>query len=293
MLEGVYPAIITPFSQDGDPNLKSLEYNLRKWNDTNISGYLVLGSTGEFVYMDEEEKLEVVKKVIQKSDDKQIIAGTGCESTEETIDLTNKVADLGADASLIIPPHYYSEGSMTDKVLKNHFVSVANQTDIPIILYNMPKYTDINLSKDLVSNLSKHRNIVGIKDSSGDLSRIGNYIRETSNDFDVMVGTANILLGGLVLGASGGILALANLAPNKCCQIYNEFQEGNLGVARDLQLTVQPINDAVTSKYGIKGLKAAMEMRGYRGGYCKPPLKNYELTCQEEGELEDLIRKIE
>ena len=289
MFEGIFPPIVTPFNGNGEPDFEALEHNLSNWGNTKLSGYLVLGSNGEFVYMDKSEKLEVVKRVVENSEDKKVIVGTGKESTEQTILLTNEMAGIGVDAGLILPPHYYGESVMTDDALKDHYMEVADRSEVPILLYNMPKYTGMNLSKELVVDLSEHKNIVGMKDSSGDFARLGEYVDGSCDDFDVMVGTANLILGGLVLGASGGILALANVVPEECCKLYDLFLEGEFKEARDLQLSMIPLNKAITSKYGIKGLKIALEMVGYKGGYCKKPLRNYDLSCEEQKDLEDLV----
>ncbi|MBS3782383.1 MAG: dihydrodipicolinate synthase family protein [Candidatus Thermoplasmatota archaeon] len=291
MISGIIPPIITPFDQKGHPDMKALEHNLDIWNDTELSGYLALGSNGEFVYMSKEEKIKVVKKVLQESsEDKTVIAGTGLESTELTLDLTKRMAKIGVDAALVLPPHYYGS-FMTDTVLKNHYEYIADNADIPILIYNMPKFTGITISEDLISILSDHKNIIGMKDSSGDFSLLGKYISNSSEDFDVMVGTANVIFGGLILGASGGILALANLAPEECCRLYQEVKKGNIEKAAEIQLRMIPLNEAITAKYGIKGLKKGMDFRGFVGGVCKRPLKGFKLTEEMKEDLKNTIEK--
>lgn len=291
MISGIIPPIITPFDENGDPDMEALEHNLARWNETDLSGYLVLGSNGEFVYMNREEKIKVVKKVLQNThEDKTIIVGTGLESTELTLGLTKQMGEIGADGALVLPPHYYG-GFMSFDALKDHYEYIAENADIPILVYNMPKFTGITIPERLIATLSEHENIVGMKDSSGDLALLGKYISVSSKNFDVLVGTANLILGGLVLGASGGILALANLAPEECCQIYQEFKKGRIERASEIQIRMIPVNEAITSKYGIKGLKKAMDIRGYKGGNCKRPLKNYIFTEKMEKDLKDTIEK--
>lgn len=291
MVEGIIPPIITPFDVDGEVDMEALEKNIQRWNETDLAGYLVLGSNGEFVYMDEEEKIKTVEKVIQsKSEDKIVIAGTGMEGTEQALDLTKKMASLGVDYALILPPHYYGS-FMTEDVLLDHYEYIADNAEIPILLYNMPQYTGITLPVDIICELSDHENIVGMKDSSGDFSLIGKYISNSAEDFDVLAGTASFLLGGLILGASGGVLALANLAPEKSCQIYKEFKKGNIEKASDIQMRMIPVNEAITSKYGIKGLKHVMDNLGYEGGKCKKPLKYYELTEAMKKDLKETIEE--
>ncbi|MEF8835655.1 MAG: dihydrodipicolinate synthase family protein, partial [Candidatus Thermoplasmatota archaeon] len=228
--------------------MKALENNLDIWNQTDLSGYLALGSNGEFVYLNKEEKIKVVKKVLQESsEDKTVIAGTGLESTELTLDLTNRMAKIGVEAALVLPPHYYGD-FMTDTVLKNHYEYIADNADIPILIYNMPKFTGITISENLIAILSDHENIIGMKDSSGDFSLLGKYISNSSENFDVMVGTANLIFGGLILGASGGILALANLAPEECCRLYREYKKGKIECAVEIQLRLIPLNEAISAK---------------------------------------------
>ncbi|MFP4001669.1 MAG: dihydrodipicolinate synthase family protein [Thermoplasmata archaeon] len=291
MISGIIPPIITPFDQKGHPDMKALEHNLDIWNQTDLSGYLALGSNGEFVYLSKEEKIKVVKKVLQESsEDKTVIAGTGLESTELTLDLTNRMAKIGVEAALVLPPHYYGD-FMTDTVLKKHYEYIADNADIPILIYNMPKLTGITISENLIAILSDHENIVGMKDSSGDFSLLGKYISNSSENFDVMVGTANLIFGGLILGASGGILALANLAPEECCRLYQEYKKENIERAVEIQLRMIPLNEAITAKYGIKGLKKAMDFRGYDGGECKKPLKDFKLTDEMEKDLKNTIEE--
>ncbi|MEF8832071.1 MAG: dihydrodipicolinate synthase family protein [Candidatus Thermoplasmatota archaeon] len=291
MISGIIPPIITPFDKKGHLDMKALENNLDIWNQTDLSGYLALGSNGEFVYLNKEEKIKVVKKVLQESsEDKTVIAGTGLESTELTLDLTNRMAKIGVEAALVLPPHYYGD-FMTDTVLKNHYEYIADNADIPILIYNMPKFTGITISENLIAILSDHENIIGMKDSSGDFSLLGKYISNSSENFDVMVGTANLIFGGLILGASGGILALANLAPEECCRLYREYKKGNIEGAVEIQLRMIPLNEAITAKYGIKGLKKAMDFRGYEGGECKKPLKDFKLIEEMEKDLKNTIEE--
>jgi 4-hydroxy-2-oxoglutarate aldolase len=243
-----------------------------KLNKSGISGVVVLGSNGENVYLSEKEKIEVVKKVIEKAaKNMKIIVGSGCESTQETISLTNNLAELGAHAALIVTPFYY-KNKMNDEALINYYTTVADKSIIPIMLYNVPKFTGVNISEKVVSVLSKHPNVVGIKDSTGNVNQLGQYLNQVDDDFNVLVGTAGSLLGALVLGCQGGILALANIVPEICVQIEKLVREGNINEAKELQLRMIPVNGAVTAKYGISGLKYAMDLLGYKGGDVRSPL---------------------
>ena len=270
-LNGIYPPIVTPFLKE-DVAYHYLTKNIEKLNTSGIKGVVVLGSNGENVFLSEEEKTEVVQTVIKSaSQEMKIIVGSGCESTRETIHLTNKMAKLGAHAALIVTPSYYGS-KMNDESLIHYYSNVAEKSEIPILLYNVPKFTGVNVSKEVVSTLSKHPNIVGIKDSSGNVNQLGQYLNCVDADFNVLVGTAGALFGALTLGCKGGVLALANIVPEKCVDIYRLVQEGKMEEARKLQLRMIPVNYAITATYGISGLKYAMDLLGYQGGEVRSPL---------------------
>ena len=270
-LAGIYPPIVTPFLKD-DVAHHYLAENVEKLSKSGIKGLIVLGSNGENVYLSEEEKIDVVKTTIQSaSKNMLIIVGSGCESTRETIYLTNRMAKIGAHAALIVTPFYYGS-KINDEALIKHYSIVADQVEIPILLYNVPKFTGINLSVEALSVLSSHPNIIGIKDSSGNINQLGQYLNQVNPDFNVLVGTAGALFGALTLGCKGGILALANILPKKCVEIFQLVQDGKIKEARELQLRMIPVNHAITAKYGISGLKYAMNLLGYKGGEVRSPL---------------------
>lgn len=270
-LSGIFPPIVTPF-QSEEIAYNYLIENIVKLNNSGIKGFVVLGSNGENVFLSEKEKVEVVKTVIRTAaKDMVIIVGSGCESARETIYLTNKLANLGAHAALVVTPFYYGS-KMNDEALINYYSTVADYTEIPILLYNVPKFTSVNLGVEALSILSKHPNIIGIKDSSGNVNQLGQYLNKVNNKFGVLVGTAGALLGALVLGCKGGVLALANIVPEKCVEIYKLVQEGKLKEARELQLRMIPVNHATTTSYSISGLKYAMDLLGYKGGETRLPL---------------------
>jgi 4-hydroxy-2-oxoglutarate aldolase len=284
-LEGIYPPIVTPFLSE-DIAHSFLTENVEKLNISGIKGFVVLGSNGENVFLSEEEKIEVVKTVIQSaSKDMMIIVGSGCESTRETVHLTNIMAEIGAHAALIVTPCYYGS-KMNGEALIQYYSTVADKSEIPILLYNVPKFTGVNISAETLSILSNHPNIVGIKDSSGNVNQLGQYLNQVDPDFNVLIGTAGALLGALTLGCKGGILALANIVPEKCVKIYQLLQEGKIKKARELQLQMIPVNNAITAQYGISGLKYAMDLLGYQGGEVRSPLLPTKSEEQEE------IRKI-
>ena len=248
-----------------------MKYNIDKWSKSGVSGLVVLGSNGEYVYLTADEKVELVAKSREMLDeDKIIIAGTGCESAKETIDITNRCAEY-SDYALILTPNYY-KGSMTNEVLKNFFFRVAEASKIPVLLYNMPANSGINMSADLVIEISQHPNIVGIKDSSGNVPQISQIIHGTPDDFIVLAGSASFLFPALMMGAKGGVLALANVVPELCVKLYENYMSGNYDEARRIQMEILAPNMAVTAKFGVPGLKAAMNLAGYKGGNVRGPL---------------------
>ena len=270
-LNGIFPPITTPFIDD-DVAYDKLASNVEKWGQTGLKGFVVLGSNGEYVSLSEEEKRKVVETVVQAAPNHMsIIAGTGCESTRETIRLTADCAALGAHAALVVTPHYFG-GKMTEADLVEHYTTIADNSSIPIILYNVPKFTHVNLGAGIVARLSEHPNINGIKDSTGNVIQLGEFLNRVASDFSVLVGTAGALYGGLSLGCAGGVLALSNVAPEECVRIHELVQKGDYKAAQQLQLRMIPVNQAVTATYGVAGLKTALDLRGYFGGEPRAPL---------------------
>jgi 4-hydroxy-2-oxoglutarate aldolase len=270
-LHGIYAPIATPFA-DGKIAYGKLEKNLKFWLESDLTGIVVMGSNGEFVLLSPEEKEELTRFVCSQAKGKKpVIAGTGAESTAETIRLNDKAAEAGAEAVLIVTPNYY-KGEMTDPVLARFYRDVADVSPLPVILYNMPRNAGINISAKLAIELSRHPNIVGIKDSGGNIVQIADMIRGAAEGFSVFAGSASYLYTSLVLGAAGGTLALANVFPNECVRLQTLFEAGKMKEARDLQMTLIDSNNAVTARWGIPGLKAALDMIGLYGGDPRPPL---------------------
>lgn len=280
-LTGVMPPITTPF-QNGKLALDKLKYNFKKWNQTGLSGYLVLGSNGEAVYLNEKEKIEVAELSRESIPTSKIMmVGTGMESTQETIQFTNHVAKMGADCALVVTPSYF-KGSMKPQILYDHFIAVADSSKIGILIYNVPQFTGINLDPETVAKLSEHPNIIGIKDSSGNIDQLSEIINLSQKGFAVFVGSAPVFFPALCVGAVGGILAVANVVPQECVQIQNLFNKGKMNEARTLQARLTPLAKAVTTKYGIGGLKMAMDLAGYFGGHPRLPLKRPGKEIEEE-----------
>lgn len=283
---GIYPPIATPFDSEGAVSLANLRRNIAKWNQTRLTGLVVLGSNGEFPYLEDSERDEIVAATVEAARPGfKVIVGAGRESTRATIQTARRAAELGAQAVIVVNPSYYT-GSMTDLVLETHYRAVADESAVPVLIYNVPGFTGVNLSAPLVARLAQHPNIVGVKDTSANIVQIAEIVRLVPPDFAVLAGSASFLLASLAVGAKGGVLAVANLAPDECVSLAEAFAARDLGEALRLQQLLLPINAAVTTRFGAAGLKAAMELRGYVGGLPRRPL----LPIAEEHRAE--IRRI-
>jgi 4-hydroxy-2-oxoglutarate aldolase len=272
-LKGVFPPIPTPFDAKGDVAHQALVGNLERWNQYDLAGYVVLGSNGEAVLLTDEEKTcvwETARRAIPS--DRLMIAGTGCESTRQTIALSRQAADAGADAVLVVTPHYYGS-QMTPDALTRHFHAVADCSLIPIVIYNMPRFTHVDLDASTVVRIAGHPNIVGIKDSGGNIGKLAHIVGAAGDDFQVLAGSASFFFPALAVGAVGGVMALANVAPQEALDLHRLFEAGQWDDVAALQRRLVPVNRAVTARFGIPGLKAALDMRGYYGGPVRSPLQ--------------------
>ncbi|NXT28091.1 HOGA1 protein, partial [Syrrhaptes paradoxus] len=272
-LRGIFPPLSTPFSHTQEVDYAQLEGNLRRYASIPFRGLVVLGSNGEYPYLSPRERLEVVgcvRRALPR--DCLLLAGSGCESTQATIELTVSMAEAGANVALVVTPCYY-RGSMTSAALVQHYSEVADASPLPIVLYSVPANTGLDLPLEAVLTLAQHPNIIGIKDSGGDITRIGLMVHKTQQeDFQVLAGSAGFLLASYALGASGGICALANVLGAPLCQLDRLCRDGRWQEARSLQHRLIEPNAAVTRRFGIPGLKKAMEWFGYYGGPCRAPL---------------------
>lgn len=272
-MAGIFPPIPTPFDAAEELDLKALAGNIEKWNKTPINGYVVLGSNGEMTYLSEAEKVavyETARKHIPSS--KLMMAGCGCESTHSSIQLTKKAAAIGADVALFISPCYY-KSKMDNAALADYYTRLADASPIPVSVYNFPANTGIDMTAELVIKLSQHPNIAAVKESGGNVVKMGEIIKNVRPDFQVLAGSAGFLYPAVVLGAVGGVLALANIAPQQCCDILTFAKAGKHEEARQLQLRMIAPNTAVTAGFGVAGLKAAMDMLGMVGGKPRSPMQ--------------------
>ena len=271
-ITGIFAPVATPFTKDGEIEWGAYAENMAAYDRTRLSGLVSLGSNGEFTMLSFEEKVALVAATRKGlSDGKVVIAGTGCESLKETVALTKACADAGADAALVVTPNYYKK-DMTDAALEKFFSMVADASPIPVMLYNMPGNSGVNIPSALTIRLSKHPNITGIKDSGGNIVQIAEVLAGVDESFSVFAGSGSFLMATTLLGGVGGTLALANVVPNLCVDLYEASVARDIDKARKLQLDLMALNAAVTAKFGIGGMKAAMEMVGYRGGMPRLPI---------------------
>lgn len=285
-LTGIIPPVPTPFTASGDFDEDALQ-TLIKTLEPDVDGFLLLGSNGEAAFLSENERsrvLETARGAI--STDKPMLVGTGGETTRLVIERNHHAADSGANFALVVAPFYF-RSSMTDTVLETHYTRVADESPLPILLYNIPQVTGFALSPSLIAKLAQHENIVGMKDSSGNVVALTETMRQIPESFTVLTGSAPTLLPALSLDAKGGILAVANVAPRGYRRIFSCFREGDLAEARRLQLELNPLALAVTSKYGVPGLKAVLRFQGKTAGHPRAPL--LDVSEEVERELEKLL----
>jgi 4-hydroxy-2-oxoglutarate aldolase len=271
-LRGVFPPLVTPFRQDGALDLAAFEANLESYSTEDLAGYLVLGSNGEAGSLDEDEKLSLVCAARERSAGRTLLVGSGLESTRATIDLTRRVADAGADAVLVLTPHYYKP-QMTVEALRGHFEDVADASPVPVLLYSVPQFTGLPFPVPLAAALSVHPRIHGMKESSGDIGLLGRIKGAVPESFRVLCGAAAVFYPALCLGAAGGVLAAACCSPRPVAALHRAFERGDHAAARRLQEALAALAAAVTTPYGVPGLKAAMDQSGRRGGAIRAPLR--------------------
>jgi len=271
-LSGVYAALTTPYAPDGTVSLPNLKQNIQRYNATGLAGYAILGSTGESVLLSRAEAESILiaaKEAAGK--DKQLLAGTGAESTAETIERTKRAAELGYRVALVKTPYYYKP-VYKPEVFIAHYRRVADASPIPVVLYSVPQFTGISLEAPEVAALSEHPNIIGIKESSGDVQRVGQMVGAVRPSFQLLTGGAGVLFPSLAVGAKGAILALASALPERCAELYEVTARGQFDHARELQASLLRASKLIVSELGIPGVKFVMDQRGYYGGLPRPPL---------------------
>lgn len=288
-LQGIIPPVPTPFNKQGDVDTGALQAMLRRL-EPDVDGFLILGSNGEAAFLSEAERrqvFEAARAVIPAN--KPMLVGTGGEATRLVTARNREAFAIGADAALVLPPHYYV-GAMTEQVLKTHYLTLAEQSPLPVMLYNFPAVTTLAFSPGLIAELAQHGNIVGMKDSSGNVAALTETLRQVPADFQVMTGSASTFLAALSLGVRGGILAVANVAARPYRRLFDAFNAGDLQTARALQLSLNPLAQAVTTRFGVPGLKAAMRLQGIDAGYPRAPLTELSDTAALGPLLQNLER---
>jgi 4-hydroxy-2-oxoglutarate aldolase len=272
-LRGILLPITTPFSSSEELDTEGLARNLETWNDTGIAGYVILGSTGERVNLNESEYLRVIETARRAIPGKlSFIVGAGQQSTLGTIKEIDRAAAAGAEAVLVITPSFY-KSAITQETLIEFYRAVADAALVPVILYSMPDLTGITIEPDTAARLSEHENIIGMKDSSAEIEEFAETVRQVRDGFAMMIGNGTVFSEALQAGARGGILAVGCAVPKLCIHIYDAVQRGDTDRARALQDRLTPLARAVTKTYGIGGLKTAMDLSGLVGGAVRSPLR--------------------
>ncbi|MGZ8471264.1 MAG: dihydrodipicolinate synthase family protein [Gemmatirosa sp.] len=272
LLAGVMAPAVTPFDASGALVREAFTRNVRAHVDAGLSGVVVCGSSGEAALLDEAERatlLEWTRALVPS--DRCVIAGIGGESTRVTIQRARAAADAGADAVLVVSPHYYGK-RMSEAALAAHFTAVADASPLPVLLYNIPVYAHLVLSPELVARLSRHANVVGMKDSAGDLATLARYVESQRDEFRVLTGHGGTFAQALAIGVSGGILAVALFAPALTLAVWEAARAGDADRAAALQARLVPLARDVVAALGPSGLKAAMTMMGLDGGEPRGPL---------------------
>jgi 4-hydroxy-2-oxoglutarate aldolase len=289
-IRGIFPALVTPFASDESVSLAAVKENIHRYNQTAVAGYVVLGSTGETVMLSREEADSILVAATEvAASNKLLIAGTGAESTGETIARTKRAAALGYPLALVKTPYYYKPVYRAETYIR-HYRAVADASPIPILLYSVPQFTGITLETAEVLTLAAHPNIVGIKDSSGNVQRVGEIVAGAPGDFRVLTGGAAVIYPALAVGARGAILALASALPEKCAELYDLVQRGQHEQAKQLQHLLVQASKRIVSENGIGGVKYAMDLRGYQGGLPRLPL--LPLTEDKKRSVGDIVSQL-
>jgi 4-hydroxy-2-oxoglutarate aldolase len=272
-LSGIFAPVITPFHAGSeDLDLEGFARNIRAHIAEGLQGVVVAGSTGEAALLSEQERAALIATAREHTPGHRlVIAGCGGESTRQTVARTKAAHEAGADAVLVVAPHYYAN-AMTEEVLRRHYLRVADESPRPVILYNIPKYMHFALSAELVAELAAHRNIIGIKDSSGVMEMLKGFLRAQGDTFSVLTGSGSGLQAGIEAGARGGILAVSLFAPGFALEVLRAMQAGEGAAATAAQARLTPMANVIVAKLGVPGVKHAMDLVGHVGGVPRMPL---------------------
>lgn len=286
-LKGIIAALPTPFAETGEFAADKLKANLGSWNRSDLLGYLILGSTGEFPHLTLDERLAVMETVRDEMpSDKLLLVGTGELSTRGTIDVTRQAAERGANAAVVVTPFYYKR-LLDEEHLIAHYLRVADNSQIPILIYLIPQFSGVYLRPETIATLAEHPNIVGLKDSSGDLTALEDLFRlVNTEEFNILMGAPTLLKQSLDAGAAGGVLAVGCIAPNTCVALEHLCRSGDAGRAEQLQERLSRLSRRTTAN-GIGYVKAALDMVGLYGFRPRSPLPTP--TEEQRAEIADAI----
>jgi 4-hydroxy-2-oxoglutarate aldolase len=271
-LTGVFAPVPTPFDDQDRVDGARLRTAFARWLKSPLTGFVVLGSNGEAALMDEDESsraIAIAREAVPRG--RPFIVGSGRESTQAAVRAATRAADLGADAVLVRTPGFF-KSQMTTDVLVRHYMAVADASPVPVLLYNFTAVTGVNLLPAACSRLASHPNVIGVKESGGDVAQIAELVADTPSDFRVLAGSSSTFYAALCVGAAGGILALASLIPDACVRLFELFRQGRHDEARDLQRQIAPLARLLGPVYGVPGLKAALKLVGCDVGLPRPPL---------------------
>jgi 4-hydroxy-tetrahydrodipicolinate synthase len=271
VLDGIFVPNVTPFTRAGQLDIEALRTCIRFWIDGGVSGLVPCGSNGEAPYLSKQERIKVIQTVVDETNGKiPIVAGTGAPSTQETIAYTKDAADLGVDAALVVTPYYFK---LSNQEIQEHYRNVSEAVDIPIIIYSVPKFTGVTVEPALIHKLAvENEKVIGVKDSSGNLSAITETIRLAGTRLSVLAGTADIVLPTLQAGGKGAVVAVANVFPILCSQLYKAFKNGQYEDAAKLQNQISSANETLVKRFNqLSAIKEALKSKGFPGGYPRRP----------------------
>jgi len=289
-LEGILVPHVTPFTREGDLDEKALRTCVRYWIEGGVSGLVPCGSNGEAPYLSREERKKIIETVVDEADGKvTVVAGTGSMSTKETILFTRDAKDLGADAALVVTPFYFK---LSNREMTEHYKSVLEAVDLPIVLYSVPKFTGYSLEPALIHQLvSKHEGIAGVKDSGGNVGTIAETVRLVGGKISVLAGTADVALSTLMLGGKGAVLAVANVAPRMCADLYDAFKKGDHEQAGELQRHIAYLNEVLVKRYNqLSSIKEALKLQGLPAGHPRKPA--LPLTDEERNDIVGTLKAV-
>ena len=290
-LQGIFPALTTSFDHEGNLYKVKVQHNIDKLNAINLSGYVVCGSTGETPLLSSDERLQLMAWVKEASaSGKTLIAGVGAESVHETVRMADRAAEIGYDAALVLTPFYYRIQMYRPETQALFFRAVADRSKLPVLLYNIPQVTGYDLPVELLAELSHHPNVVGLKDSSGNMPKLGETVKAVKPGFACLTGAGGGIFEGLQLGASGAILAIANALPYACLTIWEAYRGRDHEAAADWQARIAPAVKLIAAQHGIPALKHAMDLNGYYGGVPRLPFLPVPAAVKEQ--VEEVLKEL-